>query len=117
MQDLISVVKIFGLSLVIVLLMQLRVSNDTLENHFEGWVQNSSIVGFLQGTADGVCKLGREGVSLVTEYTHDKFHVPEKWKPASKPAPTRQLRSRTTAALQVPDSDGDDGDDADDGVN
>jgi hypothetical protein len=80
MQDFKSVIKIFGLSLILVLLMQLRISDDTLENHFEGWIQNSSVVHYLQRVAEGAVKLGAEGASVVTEYTHDRFNIPAHWK-------------------------------------
>jgi hypothetical protein len=93
MQDLVSVIKIFGCSLVVIVLMQLKVSNDTLENHFEGWIQHSTIPTYLQNVADGAIKLGGEGISVVTEYTHDRFNIPARWKPLS-PAPKKSTAVR-----------------------
>ena len=56
-------------SFVIVLAMQVKVSNVSIEEHAEGWLRTSSIPQYLQKVADGAALAIRNATHAVANYT------------------------------------------------
>jgi hypothetical protein len=67
MGDIFFVLKSLALTLIVVLLLQLRVGGKTLESHSMNWIHESSAVEILQSVAEGGARLIREGFSNVSE--------------------------------------------------
>lgn len=60
MNDFVFFLKLFGLTIVMVLLMQIQVGEQTIETHAMGWVQTSILVHPLNSVAHGGAKLVRD---------------------------------------------------------
>jgi hypothetical protein len=52
-EDFLFVLRTFGVTVVLFLLMQIRVGNTTLEQHSLSWMHSSRVAGTLQEVADG----------------------------------------------------------------
>ncbi|MES3038305.1 MAG: hypothetical protein V4736_10395 [Bdellovibrionota bacterium] len=73
MADLISVIKTFAITAVIVLMMQVHVSGITIESHAEQFLQRSGVAQYVQSVAAG----GAMAVS--TFFTSVKSGVIKSW--------------------------------------
>jgi hypothetical protein len=61
MLDIVFVAKVFIVSLVILLLMQLRFGSSTLEDRAMAFVHTSSVIRPLREVSDGAGRMGRDG--------------------------------------------------------
>ena len=52
-EDLFFVLKMFGLTALVVMAMQVHTNGKTLEEHFNGWLKSSIIVDYMQEATDG----------------------------------------------------------------
>ncbi len=76
MTELIEVIKTLFISALLVTLMQIRVSGQTIESYSESWLEKSKVAYFVQGAAAG-------GVLAVRDLYHS---VLEAWTGSKKPA-------------------------------
>lgn len=53
MKDILFLLKMLGLTAVLVLAMQIHIGEETAESHFHQWLRTSSVVDFLQSAVDG----------------------------------------------------------------
>jgi hypothetical protein len=60
MNDFLFFIKAFLLTLVLVLLLQIRIGEQTVEAHTMGWVQSSVVVTPLNHAAQGAAKIVRD---------------------------------------------------------
>ena len=65
MSDFVFFLKLFGLTLVLVLAMQIQVGEISIEEHAMSWVQSSTITSPLNGVAHGGAKLFRDASSRI----------------------------------------------------
>ncbi len=65
-KELLFVVKMLAVTVVVLLFLQVRVGEDTIENHFHEWVQTSVFVGFFQDTADAFLVAGKASLTKAT---------------------------------------------------
>jgi hypothetical protein len=61
MADLLFVVKSFLATFLLVVLMQIQVSNQTIESHMHNWIRSSEVVSSLRGVAQGAAKIINQG--------------------------------------------------------
>ncbi len=73
MGDIFFVVKCFVATLVIVVLLQIKVGNRTLESHTVNWIHRSDLVHQLQDVAEGAVKAGKSGTHQVAGLFEDKI--------------------------------------------
>jgi hypothetical protein len=80
--DIFFVIKMLGLTCVVVVLMQVHMGGTTLENHFYGFLKNSIFVDYLQEATDGGVALTKKGYKKADEGVHslisrlDRRHNP-----------------------------------------
>jgi hypothetical protein len=60
-QDLFFAVKMLGVTVLVVLLLQLKVGDQTLDERFQTWVKGSFAVALFQDTVDGFIAAGKDG--------------------------------------------------------
>jgi hypothetical protein len=65
MSDLIFFIKLFCLTVALVLVMQIQVGERSLESHAMGWVQTSALVAPLNTVAQGAAKAARDLSSTI----------------------------------------------------
>ncbi len=70
MTDFWYVVKVFALTIVIVLFMQLEIGNESLEYHAMSWVQNSAVTGPLHTVAHNAGVLTHNVAEWVSNIIH-----------------------------------------------
>ncbi len=61
MADILFVVKSFLATFILVVLMQIQVSNQTIESHMHQWIRSSEAVSSLRGVAQGAAKILDQG--------------------------------------------------------
>lgn len=65
MSDFVFFLKLSGLTLALVLVMQIQVGETSIEDHAMSWVQSSTITSPLNAIAHGGAKMFRDGTSMV----------------------------------------------------
>jgi hypothetical protein len=71
MSEFFFVVKTILFSALLLMLLQMKISGSTLEQHAEGWIYHSRMGAEMQSVARGAVKAGHEGFSWVREQTRD----------------------------------------------
>jgi hypothetical protein len=67
MADFLFVVKSFLATFILIVLMQIQVSNQTIETHMHQWIRSSEIVSSLRGVAQGAVKVVSRGYKATTK--------------------------------------------------
>ena len=81
-EDIFFVLKMLGLTCLVVMLMQIHLGGSTVENHFYGFLKNSIFVDYLQEATDGGVALTKKGYKEAGEGFHslvsklDRRHNP-----------------------------------------
>src|SRR5437660_226214 len=52
-KDFFFVLRLFAITIVVVLLMQVKVGQKTVDDHFSGWLKSSAFVDYVQEAVDG----------------------------------------------------------------
>lgn len=73
MTELLFAVKMAVISFVIVVLMQIRVGEETLERHAYGWIQTAAPVLFLREIAEGGLMAAHDGWARLTTNIKSKY--------------------------------------------
>lgn len=85
MNDIIFFLKLFCLTVVLVLFMQIQVGEQTIEWHTMQWVHTSSLVGPLNGVAQGGAKVMRDLTHKVSSFVeHNTTNKKKKLKGAAE---------------------------------
>ena len=74
MGDLFFVLRVTFITVVVVVIMQVKVGEETLEERARRWAANAPLVEVLQEVADGAVLLVAEGYQHVTASMTDRFH-------------------------------------------
>jgi hypothetical protein len=64
MADFLFVVKSLLATFILVVLMQIQVSNQTIENHMHQWIRSSEVVSSLRGVAQGAVSIMNRGYKI-----------------------------------------------------
>lgn len=112
MGEFFSVIKLFCATTLLVLILQVKFDDQTLETHFVDWIHTSSAVSFFQGTADGGYRVYRSATHTVGRWIDENIHWSRK---AKESAPGRRSliefkRSHAVTEKQSRDDDEGDGD-------
>lgn len=73
MTELLFAVKMAVISFVIVVLMQIRIGDDTIEQHAYGWIQTAAPVLFLREIAEGGLMAAHDGWARLTSNIKSKY--------------------------------------------
>jgi hypothetical protein len=103
MGDLFFLVKVTVVTLFVVLLMQVKIGESTLEERSRAWVATSPMVGVLQEVADGAVLLLAEGYQKVSQTMTDRFSgkVNKEDQPGYRTLKLQVERSRAVLERQV----------------
>lgn len=66
MMDFLFFVKTFLLTVAVVVMMQIKVSDKSIESHAMSWVQSSAVVAPLNGVAKGAAKMARDLTAMIS---------------------------------------------------
>ena len=66
MTEVMFVIKMIGLTILVVFVMQIKISDNTLEEYSLNWIHSSPAGEYLTGVAQGGVKLIRNGVQLIS---------------------------------------------------
>lgn len=66
MMDFLFFVKTFLLTVAVVVMMQIKVSEKSIESHAMSWVQSSAVVAPLNGVAKGAAKMARDLTAMIS---------------------------------------------------
>lgn len=64
--DFLFFVKTFLLTVAVVVMMQIKVSEKSIESHAMSWVQSSAVVAPLNGVAKGAAKMARDLTAMIS---------------------------------------------------
>ncbi len=70
-EDIFFILKMFGLTVLVVMGMQVHVGGKTVEDHFNGWLKSSIIVDYIQEATDG----GRVLTKNLYQKLDSTFHI------------------------------------------
>jgi ABC-type molybdate transport system substrate-binding protein len=68
MGEVVFVIKSLIMTIVVIVCLQIRVGQQTVEGHAMNWIHNSAISQHLQDVAEGAVKLAVEGKKAVVEF-------------------------------------------------
>ena len=66
MSDFFFAIRMFAFAVVLIVLMQIKIGDATVEQHSLEWIQTSSLVGGLRGVSDGAIKSTSQAVRWLT---------------------------------------------------
>lgn len=84
MLELGSLLKSFLLAIMVMLLLQTKVDNQTLESHLNDWARNSWITNYVQGVASGAVVVIQQTAGTAKHFISEKLGHSESPQKASR---------------------------------